>query len=173
LTNSEATYNNVWGYITWACAEYGSVDVYLMGHGTELVIYGGPYLWYTRVAYVCYDAVYVLPILFWNFLFPSDIVSGTYDYSTLRTGVFGFCHSYDFQDEFLNPGGSTSHWRFFTGPQGIVYDNYVEAFVETWCDSWYDDDLDTWMSWYYAKNAAQQYVGDGDPFSYNGYPIYA
>jgi hypothetical protein len=144
-----------------------------MGHGAEIVVWGGPYLLYTREVYVCYDAVYVMPILYWNFLFPSDIVSGTYDYSTLRTGVFGFCHSYSFQDEFLNPGGSTSHLRFFTGPQGVVYDTYVEAFVDTWCDYWYDYDSSTLTAYYYACIDAEPHIHDGNPFSYNGYTIYA
>jgi hypothetical protein len=184
LTNSEATWYYVWAWITWACASYENVDLYLLGHGAQFW-WGPPYYpppWEWVSGYCCYDCVAWWGGLDWSKMLAEwDIKSyyvHPYDYSTLRVGYGDCCYGYGFEDDFLNPGGAVTHDRAFTGPEGVVYTDYSEEFGLYWKYWWYTVSYSSWEAYCHARDeAADKIHADwdppGTPFSYAGATIWA
>ena len=86
-STGNATYDNVWSYITWACEEYDSVDVVYYGMCYEDEIgYGSA----TVDHYICEDG-YVGSGVFngSRFLNSTSFIDNEYDYTALR-GWFSF-----------------------------------------------------------------------------------
>ncbi len=185
LVNSEATHDNVNAWITWACASYQNVDLYLIGHGSYQWR-GPPYFnppWDYVGAYCCYDSLpYVAGMelidstkYFWE----TDLKSfdgDSYDYSTLRLGFAGCCYGGYFSNTFLNPGGATSHSRALMGTETKSWNDYVYYFEQQWAYNWYavglSSNTGTNSAFHYAYVAAQPYVHDSAPFNYYGSSIY-
>lgn len=161
VTNSGCTYYYVSNWITWACANYESVDIYWNGHGTES---------YDEAAFVSYDALDNNGnVVNENLYFSDDFdTTETYDYSTLRVGSGSFCYGWGFHDTFLNPGGSTSHDRAFMGTDTVISCAYTFEYIDTWGDTWYNDYQNSEYTHTKAANAAAPYLGTGqNAFSYD------
>ena len=177
LTNSDATWYYVWAWITWACASYENVDIYLLGHGTQMY-WGPPYPppWDWIGGYVCYDAITWYGVD-WNYVYTEwDLKSyylHNYDYSPLRFGLGGCCYGYQFENTFLDPGGSTWHDRTFIGPEGVCWNCYTWDFVNYWNYWWITVGEDSYTSFCYAYDEAEDQMQTGDPFSYAGDTIWA
>jgi len=165
LVNSDATYYNIWAWLTWLCSEYDNVDVYFSGHGAKL--------WFTvpwwplfeqLSAFVCYDAIngFSGSLIEACLLNPYEFKTGalsSYDYSALRVGVGSFCYGWGFSTVFLNPGGSITHQRAFTGPPDSSYTTYSRAFVAWWGYRWYNQGDSTYEAYLHAYNQAATYGG--------------
>lgn len=160
LTNSEATQYYIWAWITWACAEYDSVDVYWNGHGTEI---------WQESAFVSYDAWNDNEgLIVDNLYFADDFSSGYYDYSTLRVGSASFCYGWGFHGTFLNPGGSVSHNRAFMGSDTEIALEYTIVYIDTWGEHWYDEYEGSYWSHLQARAAAAPYLEENQHhFSYD------
>ena len=141
LTNDEATHYNIWAWITWACAEFEMVDVFMEGHGTTMI--SGSLFSSVFASWDVQTNTTGL-INYWNFFFPQEIMYGYwsyYDYSALRMGVFHFCYSWGgswylgFEMPFVDYDyPMKSHSSAFIGPSGEVY--YSPDFVSEWSIRW-------------------------------------
>ena len=167
LVNSAATRYYVWAWLTWECLTYQNVDVYFLGHGTQIEFW--PYT--LESAYLCYDGWddywgVLLGGLYTQYDFTSYYF-GNYDYSPLRVGVGGFCYGYGFNSVFLNPGGSVSHYRAYTGPEGVSNTYYSYDFQVYWNYWWYTMHYSSYESYCFARDQAvdQLLVGE-TPYSY-------
>jgi hypothetical protein len=158
MTNGDCTWYYVWAWTTWACAQYSDVDITWIGHGGDVGFGNG---------FCCYDA-------YWEFLglngyYPSffyygyDMISDTYDYSTLRVGMGDFCYGgAALGSVFVNPGGSVDHARVFNGPETSSNTGYGDAFADSMGYWWYGNRLNTWDASDMARNAAAQNIWPGE-----------
>ncbi|MDI9577891.1 MAG: hypothetical protein WC203_07495 [Candidatus Bathyarchaeia archaeon] len=170
LTNEEATRYYIWAWITWACSEYESVDVFMEGHGarifSSITIYCS--------AYASWDVQTGIPgiINYFNFFTPDTIMYGyssNYDYSSLRMGVFHFCYSWGdtynlgFEMPFCTYDyPPKTHSSGFIGPQDVVY--YSPDFVREWGDRWLYWGWDSWSA--YSDSIWAQPHQDTNPLLY-------
>ena len=87
LTNTQATHTNVWEWLTWLCVSYAEVDVYFIGHGSQIQTSSNPPTY--TYGFVCYDAMDQNGnAILANFYYAPEIQSNNvhpYDYSTLKT----------------------------------------------------------------------------------------
>jgi len=159
LTNSEAEHDDIYLWITWACATYDDVDIYWNGHGIEFM---------GDAAFLSHDAWDdEREVLVSRLYLEDDFESGTYDYSTLRVGSGSFCYGWGFHDTFLSPGGSVTHNRAFMGSDTVISLDYTIEYIDTWGEVWYDDYEGSAYAHSEAADAAENYLGQGqNPISY-------
>jgi hypothetical protein len=160
LTNTAATHDNIYQWLTWLCAEYGTVDVYLYGHGTILTVSG-----ITTYAYCTYDGLNA--DLTWNepkFFYANELKSNVgpnyYDYSSLRLGLGGFCYSGHFSSVFINEG------KVWIGPTAVVTTTYDLNYTSCWGYNWYALNVISYTAHLYAYNNASSHTGGYSVFTY-------
>lgn len=156
LTQNQATCGNIIMWLEYLCITYGSVDLYIYGHGAQWVIIPG--VWYYW-GYAPWDACNADGSLnVGAMFFPDRLLSYTetnpYDMSTMRMTTMGFCYGWVFEQQSLNPGGNTQHARAFDGGNGDVYADYHEEFIFNWDDCWYQYNYDSSSAHYSADQYA-------------------
>ncbi|HDQ05786.1 MAG TPA: hypothetical protein ENN36_03570 [Candidatus Bathyarchaeota archaeon] len=145
LENSVATRDNIDTVLEYFFDKYDNVDLYFMGHGGRAYVYF--WSWWQWKSYYCpYDSIdasgdLVISNVFWEYELPSTY--SPWDSSPMRMVLFGACYSWEFRQEALNPGGSTSHDRAFCGFSGTGTNKYVYYFMDKWCDLWYQYSWDS------------------------------
>ncbi len=157
LTNESVTQQNVYQWITWLCASYANVDIYLIGEGVHFL--SGEY------AYCCYDCRDEYGC--WNtgnVFYAYELESygaHNYDYSTLRLGVGGFCYGGTFDDYFLDEG------TVWIGSDNTIDKTYVTCFLCLWGYYWYPQNQRSDTAFNNAHGEAQPYVYGLDDFDYH------
>ncbi len=147
LENSIATRDNMDTVLEYFFDNYDNVDLYFMGHGGkswQWVLY--PLVGFWDYYYCPYDSLdedgdVVLDNVFWDEDLSSD--NPLWDSSPMRLVMFTSCQGWRFNQEALNPGGSTSHDRAFMGKNGEGYTDYTYYYMEEWCDLWYQYSWDS------------------------------
>ena len=178
LTNSQATHEYVWEWLTMLCASYQYVDVYFMGHGVDNYDYILPDFY----GFACYDAVNADgTVNEGNEYYPEEMISycvHPYDYSELRLGVGAFCYSAAFDCDFCFQGISYPPWpdRVWMEINGEGNaDQYNIYFMAYWSYYWYVQGWDSNASFNIAASAAAPYYPPYSPFDYftsDDCPIY-
>ena len=169
LTNSQATHEYVWEWLTMLCASYQYVDVYFMGHGVDNYDYILPDFY----GFACYDAVNADgTVNEGNEYYPEEMISycvHPYDYSELRLGVGAFCYSAAFDCDFCFQGISYPPWpdRVWMEINGEGNaDQYNIYFMAYWSYYWYVQGWDSNASFNIAASAAAPYYPPYSPFDY-------
>ena len=167
LTNADATYENIWQWLTWLCASYADVDVYMAGHGT--IVLG-------QHAYCPYDSIYNGYVSDYGRLYYSNDLKSwaihPYEYHSLRLGVGGFCFAAGFYANFcyqpIAPGYelSDSKTRVWIGSWDSVLDWYTEYFYVYWGYSWYVQNQDSVTAYNYAYDQSLVRATNGATYSY-------
>jgi hypothetical protein len=161
LINQDATHQNIWEWLTWMCAAYQHVDVYFFGHGADLTLEDA----FTPIDGLLndnpvtfdYDALFYPEEIYDYYIHP-------YDYSTLRLGVGGFCHSFCFEDCFLYSQESHVPWpnRVWIGSHFDLVDQYTAYYFNYFGYYWYTEKYNSQQSANEAATAVYQYHGNDD-----------
>jgi hypothetical protein len=178
LLNNDATYANIVQNLQDLCSSYSIVDVYFIGHGSD--IFGSHY-------FCSWDTIDFLGGCgyYWNGIYDVDLISynncGSGDLSNLRMCVASFCTGWCLEDGFMNTNQNFAHNRVFMGPQGLLLvstytpDGTGNMFDETWTVDWCQQSLSSSDAFADAYTAAEPTVPSGcTNFAYaesNG-PVY-
>lgn len=168
LENSVANRNSIDTVLDYFFDTYDNVDLYFLGHGSRAYVwYMG--FWQYKSYYLPYDAIdedgdTVISNVFWEYELPST--NPLWDASPMRMVMFVACRDWEFRQEALTPGGSTSHDRAFCGFNGVGYTMYAYYYMVKWCDLWYQNGWDSSSAASDARDYAWGYDTSGVNMSY-------
>jgi hypothetical protein len=171
LENDIATRDGIDTVLDYFFENYDNVDLYFLGHGSRAWVYiplppYGMYFYY----YCPYDSIdedtgyVILDNVFWEYELPSS--NPLWDASPMRMVMFVTCRDWEFRQEALYPGGSTSHYRAFCGFPGVGQEKYAYYYMLKWCDLWYQSDGDSSSAAWSARAFAWGYETGGVNMSY-------